>query len=128
MAEIEQAFDTMGFFRSLEATVITRRKTWKEVAAETGISASTLTRMSQGRHPDAPSLAKLGAWAGLNPADFVKGRRTAARAEPLAMVTRFLSADPNLSSEGVAALDEVIKATYRRLASNPKATKRRNRE
>ena len=36
-----------------------RRFTWKDVAAESDVSASTLTRLSQGRQPDVNSLAAL---------------------------------------------------------------------
>lgn len=60
-----------AFYRSLEATVKAKSMNWKQVSEETGISASTLTRMAQGRRPDSASLAALSAWAHLNPSDFV---------------------------------------------------------
>ena len=57
MAADDKGFDGDAFYRALETTVTARSTTWKQVAAETGVSASTLTRMAQGRRPDAASLA-----------------------------------------------------------------------
>jgi transcriptional regulator with XRE-family HTH domain len=64
-------FDAMAFYKALDAERENKRLTWKQLASATGVGASTLTRMAQGRRPDADSLAKLSAWAGLNPADYV---------------------------------------------------------
>ena len=72
MAADNKGFDARALFGALESTVIARGRTWKQVAAETGVSASTLTRMAHGRGPDAASLAAVSAWAGLNPSDFVR--------------------------------------------------------
>ena len=114
--EYDKGFDGDGFYRVLEATVAERGKTWKEVAADTGVSASTLTRMAQGRRPDAASLAALSAWAGLNPSDFVhasyiKKRRTA----PLAQISTLLRSDPNLDAQSAEAVEAIVRAAYERL-------------
>ena len=120
MVERYKNFDSEGFFRALESTILARGKNWKQVSVETSVSASTLTRMAQGKSPDAPSLAALSSWAGINPADFVQGGRRRRKPEPLAEISRVLRGDPNLSNEGARALDEMIKATYRRLIDAPK--------
>ena len=44
-------FDGGAFFAALDAERQARQCTWKQVAEECGISASTLSRMSQGKHP-----------------------------------------------------------------------------
>src|SRR4051812_27235672 len=98
MAGEDKGFDGDAFYRALEATVSARDKNWKQVSAETGVSASTLTRMAQGRKPDAASLAALSAWAGLNPSDFVQAPYKVARRESLAQISTLLRADPNLDS------------------------------
>lgn len=41
-----------------------RRISWKIVADEAGLSASTLTRLGQGHAPDADGLCALMAWLG----------------------------------------------------------------
>jgi transcriptional regulator with XRE-family HTH domain len=56
-------FDAQGFHRALDAVRAARRLNWKLVAEESGVSASTLTRLAQGRRPDVDSLAALVGWA-----------------------------------------------------------------
>jgi transcriptional regulator with XRE-family HTH domain len=74
------SFDTATFMATLQRAAKRRGKTMKEVAAETGVSETTLSRMSTGRRVcDAASMAALSAWAGINPARFsglVLPRRT----------------------------------------------------
>ncbi len=67
---MKQNFDAEGWFAALCRAVEARRATWQQVSKATGVSASTLSRMREGRRPDAASLAALSAWAGLNPAEF----------------------------------------------------------
>ena len=101
--------------------MLSRSKNWKQMAAETGVNASTLSRMSSGQRPDAASLAALAAWSGLNPAEFVRGLVGAVEPEPLARISSFIHADPRLSREGAVALDELVKSTYERLAKLDKS-------
>src|SRR5450432_3149892 len=65
------SFDSDRFFDALEAVRLARKKNWKQVAHEAGISPSTLTRMAQGKRPDIDSLAALAAWSDLNVDTFV---------------------------------------------------------
>ncbi len=111
------SFDADGFFAALDGQRQALSYTWKKVAAEAGVSASTLTRMAQGKRPDVDSLAKLAVWGKLDVDDFVRADtdRTADSAEPLAMISTYLRGDRNLSPEAARALDEVIKAAYARL-------------
>ena len=115
MADADKNFDADAFYQALVDTVAVREVTWKQASQETGVSATTLTRMAQGRKPDAASLAALGAWAGLNPADFVQlpGRKRAS--EPLAAALTLLRADPKLNPKAVAALEGIIRAAYNQL-------------
>lgn len=117
MTDIKNDFDAIGFFRALEGAIIARHLNWKQVSEATGVSTSTLSRMKTGRQPDAASLAMLSAWSGVNPADFVKTDRNAKSPETLALISQFISNDPNLSRDGAAVLDEMVKAAYQRLAS-----------
>jgi transcriptional regulator with XRE-family HTH domain len=110
-----KGFDGDGFYRALESTVSARSKTWKQVAAETGISASTLARMAQGRRPDAASLAALSAWAGLNPSDFVHAPYKSPQPEPMAKISTLLRSDPNLDAQSADAVEAILRAAYERL-------------
>lgn len=112
-------FDNEAFFAALDAERQSRRLTWKKVAEQAKVPASTLTRMSQGRRPDVDSLAALCTWAGLSAEKFSRGASKAAAPSPLTQVTTLLRADPNLSPEGVAALEAIIKAAYQQFRQKP---------
>ena len=109
-----KGFDGEAYYRALDATVKAKSKTWKQVAEETGVGASTLTRMAQGKHPDAASLAALSAWAHLNPSDFVQTPHRASRPEPIAQISTLLRSDPNLDAGSAEALEAIVKAAYER--------------
>jgi transcriptional regulator with XRE-family HTH domain len=109
-------FDAEAFYAALDAQRLAQRVSWRQVAEQSGVSASSLTRMAQGRRPDVDSLAALTTWSGLSSQDFVRENLPhPVRAEALAMISSHLKADPNLTREGATALDELIKATYERL-------------
>ena len=113
-------FDSEAFYDALDAERQARQFTWKQVAAESGVSASTLTRMAQGRRPDVDGLAALTSWSGLAADYFVRSEAERAdvesqEPEPLAMISTYLRADKNLTPEAATALDELVKATYERL-------------
>ncbi len=110
-------FDADAFYAALDAHRKSLGITWRKVATEAGVSASTLTRMAQGKRPDVDSLARLACWAGLDADDYIRpGRCSDTRqAEPLAMVSTYLKSDRNLTSEAATALDELVKAAYSRL-------------
>lgn len=110
-----KGFNGDAFYRALENTVTARSKTWKQVSQDTGVSASTLARMAQGRRPDAASLAALSAWAGLNPSDFVTASYKSTQAEPMAQISTLLRTDPSLDAEAAEAVEAIVRAAYERL-------------
>lgn len=108
-------FDAEAFYTALDAERRSRRQTWKRVAEEAQVSASTLTRMAQGRRPDVDSMAALIAWSGLSADTFVKGTQTRAVPGALSVISSSLRSDPQLTAEAAAALDELMKVTYERM-------------
>ena len=108
-------FDADAFYAALDAERRSRRYTWKQVAEEARVSASTLTRMAQGRRPDVDSLAALVAWAGLSADTFVGSDEIRATPGSLTMISTYLKGDPQLSAEAAEALDQMVKAAYERL-------------
>lgn len=108
-------FDHQSFYEAIDASRQARRLNWKQVAGESGVSASTLTRMAQGKRPDVDGLAALAAWSGLNADDYVRSDSYRPTPEPLAKISTYLRGDKNLTPEAATALDELIKATYERL-------------
>jgi transcriptional regulator with XRE-family HTH domain len=111
-------FDTEGFYSALDGVRRGRKLNWKQVAGESGVSASTLTRMAQGKRPDVDGLAALAAWSGLDADDFVRSSGERPEQETLAMISTYLRSDPHLKPEAATALDELVKATYERLRSD----------
>jgi transcriptional regulator with XRE-family HTH domain len=110
-------FDTQRFFAALDGQRQSKRLTWKQVADQAAISASTLTRMSQGRRPDVDGLAALAAWSGLDADEFfAKSER--GTPEMLAIISTHLRADAHLDEQGAAALDEIVKAAYEALRND----------
>ena len=110
-------FDFEAFYMALSTTVSARGISWKAVSDATGVSQSTLSRMSKGRQPDAASLTALSAWSGLNPVDFIAAPTNSP--EPVALVSRLLRADPHLDENGADTLEAIITTAYERLKRRP---------
>ena len=108
-------FDADRFVAALDSTRQARRLTWRKVADEAKVSASTLTRMSQGKRPDVDTLGALSRWAGLKADDFFSDDAPEPRTEPLAQVTAYLRADPKLNAQGKEALEAILHAAYEKL-------------
>ncbi len=62
----ESTFDVMRFHATLDEVRSARHLQWRQVAEESGVSASTLTRIAQGRRPDVDGLIALISWAALD--------------------------------------------------------------
>jgi len=124
--EKPKGFDAEAYYDALAQIVRAQNISWRQLARETGITPSTLTRMAQGRRPDAASLAVLSAWAGLNPADYVRNTRHAAQPatnhsirDSLHAISGVLRSDPNLPPDAVRALEDIIHVAYGELKRTP---------
>jgi transcriptional regulator with XRE-family HTH domain len=106
------AFDADTFYHVLDAERSERGLTWKDVAAQTGVSQSTLTRLGQGRRPDVDSFARLVAWGGFTADQFVHPPKQEQAGGFLTNLPTYLRSDPNLDERGVQALETIIRAAY----------------
>jgi transcriptional regulator with XRE-family HTH domain len=61
---IRKRLDVATLHSALDFVRAHRRISWKTVADETGLAASTLTRLGQGHAPDADGLCALLDWLG----------------------------------------------------------------
>ena len=113
-------FDVSVLHAAVDSERRARRLAWKDVAIESGISASTLTRLSQGRQPDVNSLAALVSWLGMSADHFMGNRPTDefGSASPLAQISTIIHQDPNLNDDAATALEELVRATYARLRTD----------
>lgn len=113
-------FNVGALFSALDSERLARNLTWKDVSGESGVSASTLTRLSQGRRPDVDSLAALSSWLGMSVDRFMSSRKPAfGAASPLTQIATIIRDDPNLNEDAAIALEELVKATYSRLRKEP---------
>ena len=112
-------YDAQAFYAALDTQRTAKGKSWKQVAHEAGVSASTLTRMGQGKRPDLDTLGALATWSGLTVDDFVVGKLAKIETEPLTRMTALLRTDRNLTSEGAATLEAILKTAYAHLRKTP---------
>ena len=107
-------FDVEAFYAALNAARLSRQKTWKDVAQETGVAASTLSRMGQGGKPDVNGLAALLKWSNLKAEMFIRGAGKK-EATPIAKLTALLRADPHLTPQNARLIEEIVLSTYNKL-------------
>jgi transcriptional regulator with XRE-family HTH domain len=115
---MKELFDNKAFFSALDAQRVAKRMNWKQVAAATGVGASTLTRLAQGKRPDIDGLAALLRWSGLKAESFIAQAGAEAAAEPIAQMAALLWSDPALSDDHKATLESVLLATYNGLRNS----------
>ncbi|MGH9971575.1 MAG: helix-turn-helix domain-containing protein [Pyrinomonadaceae bacterium] len=111
----------------------------RDVADETGVSASTLSRIENGTgKPDADNIARLTAWLDV-PMERILGSHSSEGEEERAVVyypresmpeivEAHLRADRNLTSETAAALSELFRVAYAQFSrTEPERTARKRR-
>ena len=111
----EDRFDSDAFYAALNAARLTQQKTWKDVAEEAGVNASTLSRIGQGAKPDVNGLAALLSWANLKAEFFIRGSTSKNAAEPIAEITALLRADPALTKQSAKLIEDIVVSTYNKL-------------
>lgn len=91
-----------------------RRLSWRKLAEQAGVSASTLTRMQQGRSPDLNTFTALTRWLNI-PAErfYAKQVQSAKVDDPLAVVSTLLRGKKKLSPRAMAALQELVNASVK---------------
>jgi transcriptional regulator with XRE-family HTH domain len=109
-------FDSDAFYAALNATRLSRQLTWKDVAEEAGVNASTLSRIGQGAKPDVNGLASLLAWSKLKAETFIRDSSDKA-SEPIAEITALLRADPHLTKTNAKIIADIVLSTYNKLRS-----------
>jgi transcriptional regulator with XRE-family HTH domain len=107
-------FDFRRFYQAIDAARRERGLTWRRVAAEAGVSASSLTRFSHGSRPDVETVVSLCTWAALDLGGFVP---PPSKSDHLTMATAYLRSDPSLAPDAAVALEELLRANYSRLKS-----------
>lgn len=115
-------FDTEGFFSSLNSVRARRELSWRDVASQSGVAPSTLSRLSQGKNPDVNGLAALLAWSGLKAEMFIAGPREE-RIDPLSQITSLIRRDRALARNSAQIMEDLVTSAYRSL-SKPESEKK----
>jgi transcriptional regulator with XRE-family HTH domain len=105
--------DVKALYAALDAKRRNLDLSWRLVAKEAGVSASTLTRMTQDKRPDVDSFAALVQWLGMSADRFLGVAQR--QAEPFGEFSVALRAKKELTEEDARALEELLQATYRRM-------------
>jgi len=104
------------FYSALDLTRKSSNLTWKQVANQSEVSASTLTRMGQGKKPDVDGLVSLASWAKLDLKDFYSDRLDKeVRRETLVEISALLKADSKLDGESATMLEAMLRPAYEHL-------------
>ncbi|MFF4961968.1 helix-turn-helix domain-containing protein [Streptomyces sp. NPDC001222] len=102
---------------ALDAARTEKELSWRQLAKELGVSASTVSRMANGLKPDVTAFAAMTTWLRM-PAEtfYVTPGGEPAHEEPelVASLVPLLRARSDLSEGDVAYLEEVIGAAARR--------------
>lgn len=114
-----ELFDNQAFWIALENTRISRNLSWRQVAEKSGVSASTLTRISQGKRPDMDSFSALIYWSGLDSQRFVgKSDDDSSGGDALAQISLYLKEDRNLTPEASKILEAMVQAVYQQMKND----------
>src|SRR2546430_10781467 len=110
--------DVVALHKALDAAREERGLSWRGVAGETKVSASTLSRMKDERKPDADSLSKLLDWLNMPAERFIRdgGKNRpapAGKTTTTAAITAGLRADTQLTDQDVDFVIEALNAAYR---------------
>lgn len=112
-------FDADAFFEALEKTRNNKKITWRKMAEEAGVSASTLTRMAQGKRPDVDTLAALATWSNLKVDNFIQGNEAEERStNSIENVAALFRADPSLSADAKAAIEAIVRTAHEKLRNH----------
>ncbi|MFE1198643.1 helix-turn-helix domain-containing protein [Streptomyces olivaceoviridis] len=119
-----------ALYAALDAARTKKELSWRQLAAEVGVSPSTMTRMANGNRPDVDAFLALVQWLGIPAETFMTdpedGQQEGRAEEPelMAQLAPLLRARSDLGADDVTYLEEVIGAAMRRFASDREARSR----
>ena len=110
--------DVKALHAAMDAQRAQAGLSWRQVAKELGVSASTISRMTQGLRPDVTAFAAMTTWLRM-PAEafFATADRGDQEPDLVASLVPLLRARRDLTDKDVAYLEDVIAAAARRFAS-----------
>ena len=114
----ESRLDVAALYVALDSKRQQLGLSWRQVASQAGVGASTLSRMAQKNNPDVDSFIALVQWLRISAEEFMRGESqsdngTGQANEPAQMVASLLRADRNLDADSASAIDDILRAAMR---------------
>ena len=111
----DKKLDVAALVKELDARRKDKSLSWRDLAAEAGVSASTLSRMRKhGRRPDVNTFSALLTWLEMPAEAFLEGEAEEGKTrDPIAIASTILRGKKELSPRGEEALRELLKAALR---------------
>jgi transcriptional regulator with XRE-family HTH domain len=107
--------DVETLVAALDAERRTRGLSWRQLAKDAGVSASTLTRMQQGKSPDVNTFSSLTRWLKIPAERFYveQSQNTAAHDDPMAVISTLLRGKKKMNPKALSALQELVNAAFK---------------
>lgn len=103
---------------ALDAARVQQDLSWRQLAKELGVSASTISRMAQGLRPDVSAFVVMTTWLRMPAENFYVGvEETHQEPDLVASLSPHLRARSDLTEKDVSYLEDVIAAAARRFKS-----------
>lgn len=111
--------DVKALHAALDAARTQQGWSWRQLAKELGVSASTMSRMAQGLRPDVTAFAAMTTWLRMPAESFYVGAEPYGDREPdlVASLGALLRARSDLTEKDVSYLEDVIGAAARRFTA-----------
>lgn len=110
--------NTLALKDALDQARLSRGLSWRQLASESGVTPSLLSRLRNGYNPDAEGFMTLVKWLRLPAETFlVEPDEALEQPELTAQLAPLLRARQDLDEEDIAMLQDVIQATLRRVAA-----------
>lgn len=92
-----------------------RGMSWRKLAQEAGVNASSLTRMQQGSLPDVNTFTALTHWLHMPAEQFMSPAASSPNKEahPLAVVSTLLRSKREMTPKAAKALEELVQAAFK---------------
>lgn len=108
--------DVKALYAALDATRETNDQSWRQLAREIGVSASTMSRLANGLKPDVNAFAAMVRWLNVPAEAFMIDDEQHRREQPdlVAELAPLLRARTDLKKEDVEHLEQLIGSAVRR--------------
>lgn len=110
--------NTTALKDALDQARISRELSWRQLATQSGVTPSLLSRLRNGHNPDAEGFMTLVKWLRMPAETFlIDDNEPLEQPELSAQLAPLLRARQDLNEEDIAMLQDVIQATLRRVAA-----------